>query len=83
MSIIKNFTLQQKAFFRSEAAEKARAELKLMVGDPRYNTQKTFSAKDPDLTSFVDKHMQYLSQHPKLDPRHYLSNLRLMTKVKR
>lgn len=27
--------------------------------------------------SFIDNHLEYLRQHPKTDPRHYLSNLRL------
>lgn len=76
------FTSRQQAFFKSEAAMIAKDELKLMANDPRYNTQGIFSAQYAQDMSFVERHMKYLSEHPKLDPRHYLSNLKLMTKVK-
>lgn len=76
------YTLQQQAFFKSEAAMMAKVELKLMDGDPKYNTRASFSAGQDTDISFVDRHMKYLSEHPKLNPRHYLSNLRLMTKIK-
>jgi hypothetical protein len=80
---VDRFTLQQQAFFRSEAALKAKGELKLMVDDPNYNTRETFSAKHEHDMPFVDRHMKYMSEHPKMNPRHYLSNLQLMTKIKR
>jgi len=77
------FNSRQQAFFKSEAAMTAEAELKLMANDPRYNTQGTFSARySSNLMPFVERHMKYLSEHPKLDTQHYLSNLKLMTKIK-
>lgn len=76
------YTLQQQAFLESDAARVARVELKLMANDPKYNTRETFSSRDTRGLSFIDKHMKYLSEHPKLNPRHYISNLKLMTKVK-
>ncbi len=77
------FTTRQQAFFKSETATLARTELKLMADDPRYNTRGTFSARHTSNTMpFVERHMKYLSEHPKLDARHYLSNLKFMTKLK-
>jgi hypothetical protein len=75
-------TLKQQEFLKSEAASMARVELKLMVGDPKYNTRNSFSAKSPDEVPFVEKHIQYLCDHPNLNPRHYLSNLKLKTKLR-
>lgn len=83
MSNDDNFTLRQKAFFKSEAAMMARIELKLMVNNPNYNTRETFSAKHSQSMPFVERHMKYLSEHPNLDPRHYLSNLKLITRINR
>jgi hypothetical protein len=30
----------------------------------------------------VDKHLTYLSAHPKVKPQQYMSNLRLQTKIR-
>ncbi len=74
---------RQQAFFDSEVATMAKSELKMMDKDPQYNTQGTFSARyTSNLMPFVERHMKYLSEHPKLDAQHYLSNLKLMTRVK-
>jgi len=75
-------TIQQQNFLKSEAGTMARNELKLMVADPDYNTRSSFSVIEPDGVSFVDKHMKYLSEHPKLNYQHYLSNLKLITKLR-
>jgi hypothetical protein len=79
----KPLTIQQQAFLKSDVGIKARIQLKLMVNDPSYNTRETYSSTSPSNTLFVDKHMVYLSEHPKLNAQHYLSNLRLMTRIKR
>lgn len=42
----------------------------------RYNTDKWPNNK----MSFVEFHMSYLKAHPMLDPRQYLSNLKLILK---
>lgn len=31
---------------------------------------------------FIEKHMSYLKNHPKVNPKDYLSNLRIMIKVR-
>lgn len=57
-----------------------------MVEDNAYSTDSSYSANStnyPDnLIPFVDKHINYLRQHQNMDPKQYLANLRLMTKVK-
>jgi len=70
-------------FLNSKEAEEIRAELHRMMEDPSFNTESTYSpSSDADEYFFVDKHMKYLSQHLSLNPQHYLSNLRLMTRKK-
>ncbi len=60
--------------------------LEQMVADPRYNTAPTYSANStqyPDnLIPFVDKHMNYLTTHPKVDAEMYIANLKLMTRAR-
>lgn len=69
-------------FLNSELADSLRAELRSMVDDPQFNTRSTYSpSSDGDTLEFVEKHMTYLSKHLTLNPQHYLSNLRLMTRI--
>ncbi len=35
-----------------------------------------------NLMPFIDKHLNYLRAHPNLDPRQYISNLELMTRIR-
>lgn len=73
-------------FFSSEEGIMAFQVLKEMVGDNAYHTESSYSANAslyPDHSMpFVDKHMLYLRDHPSIDTRQYISNLRLMTKLK-
>lgn len=73
-------------FLGSELAVQIEEMLRTMAQDSAYNTGSTYSADAehyPDnLIPFVDKHMNYLKTHPNLDPHHYISNLRLMTRIK-
>jgi hypothetical protein len=75
-------TLQQKAFFSSEAGKNLALQLRLMVSDPKYNTRESFTPTNKSVLSFVEKHMLYMSNKPKLSPQHYLANLRLMTRIR-
>lgn len=56
--------------------------LQSMESDDTLNTESTYSANGvlyPDhMMPFADRHMAYLKAHPRLDPGHYLANLRLM-----
>lgn len=73
-------------FTDSEEGVEVRQILKQMVLDDRYNTDSSYSANSeqyPDnLIPFVDKHMNYLCAHPGTDPQHYISNLRLITRLR-
>ena len=73
-------------FFDSQEAEDIRQKLQNMASSDLYNTQSSFTIDDtqyPDnLMPFLDKHMNYLNNHPALDPSMYLANLRLMTRIR-
>lgn len=80
-------TLKKKInFFESEIGEETLQLLIAMTKDNTFNTSASYSAnitRYPDNSMpFVDKHMNYLSTHPAIDPRHYIANLRLMTRKK-
>jgi hypothetical protein len=72
-------------FFDTAAGAAALQALQKMVADSAYATNAGYSANAalyPDnVISFVDKHMCYLRDHPATNPEHYISNLRLMTRV--
>jgi hypothetical protein len=61
-------------------------ELQAMVEDDSYHTEPGYSIDTvayPDSTvPFIESHVSYLHKHPQVDPKHYLSNLRLMLKVR-
>lgn len=69
-------------FLASDESVTVREMLEAMVADPAYNTQATYSPWQEDEVSFFDKHFTYLCMHPNVKPREYISNLRLMTKIK-
>lgn len=78
-------TKKRISFYESIDGVDVKERLLLMVTDTAFNTDSSYTANSnlyPDnKISFVDKHMQYLSLHPAIDPYHYLSNLRLITKL--
>jgi hypothetical protein len=73
-------------FFETTEGQEAKKVLRAMVTDAAYNTESSYSANDtlyPDnVIPFVNKHMEYLRNHPATNPRHYIANLRLMTRKK-
>lgn len=74
-------------FYNSEEGVEIKLALQAMLSDTNYSTEATYSANtelhEDNLISFVEKHMTYLDQHPAIDARNYLSNLRLMTRIRR
>jgi hypothetical protein len=74
-------------FFETEEGAEFIQSLRRMVADATYNTKPSFSANTelyPDhLIPFVNKHIAYINSHPLTDPTHYLSNLRLITRLRR
>jgi hypothetical protein len=73
-------------FLESEEGRNIRSQLQRMALDNTYNTAATYSSNSlqyPDnLMSFVDKHMNYLNVHPKVEASQYLANLQLMTRIR-
>lgn len=73
-------------FFNSEEGKEVRKKLESMFADSAYNTRATYTPDEtlyPDnLLPFVDKHMNYLNSHPKINTQVYLANIRLMTRIK-
>lgn len=73
-------------FFDSSEGAEVKQTLTVMATDIRYNTGTSYSANAERYPNnripFVDKHMNYLNDHPGIDPYHYIANLRLMTKIR-
>ena len=73
-------------FFDTEEGAVIIEVLRIMSTDEAYNTASSYSSNSelyPDnLIPFVQKHIDYLRTHPSTDPQHYLSNLRLMTRIR-
>ncbi|RWZ78723.1 MAG: hypothetical protein EOT05_03170 [Candidatus Microsaccharimonas sossegonensis] len=75
-------SLSAQRFLDSKEAKEIREILNNMMTDPEFNTKSMYSPAAGGNVLFVDKHMEYLSQHTTLNASHYLSNLRLMTRVR-
>ena len=75
-------TLSQQKFLDSEDAVAIREQLLAMMQDTAFNTCPTYAATREDQLPFDEKHMTYLSDHPKLNPQHYMQNLRLKTRIR-
>ncbi len=60
--------------------------LQEMAADNTYHTKSGYTVNSEvyadHVIPFVEKHVSYLNKHPHVDPKHYLSNLRLMLKVR-
>lgn len=73
-------------FYTSEEGIKTRALLVALAADKAFNTETSYTTnaeKYPDhVMPFVDKHMNYLLTHPGVESHNYLSNLRIMTRIR-
>lgn len=74
-------TISTRKFYDSEAATKMHEQLEALMESPDFNTASTYSPASAEMINFVDKHMKYLSVHPTLNHDHYLSNLKLKTRI--
>lgn len=77
-----NTTVAIQKYLDSEAAQSVYKELKAMEESPNYKTVDSYSPSSDIPLTFVEKHMRYLSLHQKLNHQQYISNLKLMTKIK-
>lgn len=79
-------TKKRSNFFDSQEGLETKEALAEMHANKGYNTNSDYSTnqdKYPDnRIPFVDKHMKYLSENQSINIKHYLSNLRLMTRIK-
>ncbi len=65
--------------------EEIQEELTQMESDSSINTKPAYDKYDhsPEkLLTFRDRHSDYLKKHPKVNPQHYLSNLRAVLRVR-
>lgn len=81
-----NIIISKRGSFRDQQeASDTKALLMEMTEDSSYNTSSSYSpnsAQYPDnVMPFVDKHMAYLQTHS-VELHHYLSNLRLMARIR-
>lgn len=83
---IKNIGQHAKQVFLSE--QEIRLALQQMEKDATLSSKPSLM-NDNDASSsirevsFMERHMTYLREHPKVNPEHYLSNLRTMIKIRR
>jgi hypothetical protein len=76
----KVLTSAQKRFYASDAAHAARKALQSLVNSAQYRTDSTYFTTGSK--EFVDRHMYHLSVHPSTNIQGYISNLKLMTRIK-
>jgi len=69
-------------YLETATAKAICVELEAMVANPNYRTESSYSPSSEERITFVNKHVRYLSLHQKINPDQYLSNLKLMTKIK-
>lgn len=73
-------------FADTDEGKKIKYELQRMTTDASFNTKSSYSSNSvlyPDnRISFVDKHMNYLISHPMLEPKQYLANIKLITRLR-
>ena len=80
-------TLKKRSdFVDTEEGREIMLELQQMTSSSQYTTASAYSPNSllhPDnRISFEDKHMDYIINHPALDARVYLANIKLMTRVR-
>lgn len=70
-------------FLQTDSGALAQVELRRMVNSSAYNTRLSYDATVGRKLTFMDRHINYLVKHPAVNPIVYLSNLRVMTRIKR
>jgi hypothetical protein len=81
LSFVKNMPSLSRRFNSPQLVTATRVELRKMAADPMYNTNPKSVADGDD--AFVARHLLYLGNHMYINPYHYISNLRIMTRVGR
>ncbi len=73
-------------FFETFEGAEIEDMLRSMETDAGYNTESSYIAdgvKYPgNILSFMEKHKRYILANPAIDPRSYVANLRMKTKLR-
>lgn len=76
-------TQRAKDFLASSEGKAAYADLRSMEQDKEYKTDSTYSPSSKDgCLLFIDKHMNYLATHKSVNSMQYISNLKLIAKIR-
>lgn len=80
-------TKRRNDFVNTDEGIAVKQQLLAIAENETYNTGSSYST-DADLypdnqIPFVDKHMNYLINHPQLDAQKYLANVKLMSRIRR
>lgn len=70
----------QKRFYASEQCDEARKQLQALVDSDQYETNPSYHLANP--LSFIERHLYYLSIRPPIELNGYISNLKLMTRIR-
>lgn len=81
--IVVHSPIGRQEFLQSENARLLRQELEAMVKSPKYNTSARYTPIVIDGSQFVDKHMRYMANHLRMNHQQYISNVKLMTKIRK
>ena len=80
-------TMKRSDYFATEDGQDVMQRLRDLAANVSHNTPASYSANSeeyPDnMIPFIDKHVNYLNTHPKVDARMYVANLQLMTRLRR
>jgi hypothetical protein len=70
----------------TEEGKEVRLKLERMAEDSQFNTTASYSSNtglySDNLIPFVDKHMNYLMSHPRVEADKYLANVKLITRAR-
>jgi hypothetical protein len=74
-------TYAQRRFYSSARCEEARRRLQDLVDNPEYDTSSSSTLANH--IPFIERHLNHLSMYPNTNLDGYISNLKLMTSLKR
>lgn len=73
-------TLEQ--FLLTDTGSHTKVELQRMVDSPNYHTITSYDVMVGRPSPFVERHLNYLVAHQYVKPAAYLTNLKVMAKVR-
>ncbi|HSW36767.1 MAG TPA: hypothetical protein VLG37_00155 [Candidatus Saccharimonadales bacterium] len=85
MNIIRSQKADKPIFMEEAEIHQALTEMALDSSLNTNNAKPGYAKKEEypaNRLPFYQKHMEYLKSHPKVNPAHYLANLRTMIKIR-